>query len=235
MRTDLVQRMLDLLNPRGCAICDRRLAPEEQGLCERCLRHLPRTDFLLHPDDNVLSRMYWGRVPQVAQAVALIYYHSQSEAVWPIYKLKYYNRPQLGEDLGRVMGSAMQRTGFARGIDFIIPIPLAAVRERQRGYNQSEHFALGLSEALGLPVATDVVVRTTFEGSQTHKGTWDRTANVEHVFKLIHGEKIRGCHVLLVDDVVTTGATTCACAKQLALAGDVTISVAAIAFVDKKR
>ena len=112
----------------------------------------------------------------------------------------------------------------------IVPVPLAKKRLHQRGYNQSEEIAQGISEITGLPVYKKVVRRNSFKGSQTNKGRWDRQENVEHVFELIDAQAVCNRHLLLIDDVVTTGATCIACAKALCQAGNVRISILSLAF-----
>ena len=127
--------------------------------------------------------------------------------------------------MGRMVATELQRDGFFDGIDEIVPVPLTKERLRQRGYNQSEEIAKGINEITGLPINKDAVKRIVFKGSQTRRSRWDRQENVEYAFKLTHGEPIAGKHLLIVDDVVTTGATIIACAKELVKASNVKISV----------
>ena len=147
----------------------------EDEICSRCDSLLPRTDHLLHPYDNAMAQVYWGRVPSVARAAALIYHFTHSESSHPLYQLKYFRRPELGVALGRLMGQAMVKSGFTDGVDLIVPVPLAWQREEERGYNQSLMLAQGLSEATGIPVDNHVLVRTSFAGSQTRRTRWDRS------------------------------------------------------------
>ena len=132
--------------------------------------------------------------------------------------------------MGRMMARELQKSDFFEGIDAIVPIPLAKKRQRQRGYNQSEMLATGVSEITGLPIYNKVVKRTTFEGSQTNRGRWERNENVEKVFQLTDSEALHGKHILIIDDVVTTGATIIACAKELSKAEDVRFSILALGF-----
>ena len=142
-----------------------------------------------------------------------------------IYKLKYKSHPEIGPVMGRKVAVEFQRDNFFDGIDGIVPIPLAKKRFRQRGYNQSEEIARGINEITGIPIYTGIVKRTVFKGSQTRRMRWDRQENVEYAFSLVNGEPIIGKHLLVIDDVVTTGATIIACAKELVKAGNVKISV----------
>ena len=132
--------------------------------------------------------------------------------------------------MGRLMAREFLSSGFFDGIDAIIPVPLAPKRQRQRGYNQSEQLAHGISEITGLPIYNKVVRRVSFKGSQTNRGRWERNENVAHVFELRDAAAISGRHLLLVDDVVTTGATLIACAQELAQAGSIKVSVLALGF-----
>ena len=144
--------------------------------------------------------------------------------------MKYKDHPEIGEVMGRMMGKELMPSGFFDGIDGIIPVPLTKKRQRQRGYNQSEEIARGISEVTGLPLFDKVVKRVSFKGSQTNLGRWERNENVEKVFELIDGTTIQGKHLLIVDDVVTTGATCIACSKELVKAGDVKISILSLGY-----
>ena len=129
-----------------------------------------------------------------------------------------------------MMAKELMRNGLFDDIDALVPVPLAKKRERERGYNQSMMLAKGVSEVTSLPIANQVVRRTRFAGSQTRRGRWERNENVEDVFELQDADSISGKHLLLIDDVVTTGATIIACAKEMQKASNVRISVLALGF-----
>ncbi len=222
-------RLLDLISPRLCVVCGQRLSITEETLCSKCNLHLPRTGFQHDPYENIMAKMFWGRIP-IERAVALFYHEPHAETANIIYELKYKNHPEIGATIGRMAARELQLTDFFEGIEAIIPVPLAKKRQRQRGYNQSMEIAKGISEITGLPIYNKVVRRNIFEGSQTSKGRWERNENVDKVFELLDGESIRGRHLLVVDDVVTTGATVVACCRQLVKAGNVKISVMSIGF-----
>ena len=217
-------RLLDLISPRVCVVCGRRLSATEEVLCNKCNFHLPRTGFSNNPYENEMAKLFWGQIP-VERAAALFHYESHAETANIIYQLKYKDHPEIGPLMGRMMAAELQKEEFFDGIDVIVPVPLTRERLRQRGFNQSEEIAKGVSEITGLPINKDVVKRTVFQGSQTRRSRWERQENVEYAFQLTHGEPIAGKHLLIVDDVVTTGATIIACAKELAKAGNVKISV----------
>ena len=222
-------RLLDLISPRLCVVCGQRLTVSEETICSICNLHLPRTGFHQDPYENEMAKLFWHQIP-IERATALFYYVAHSETANIIYMLKYKNHPEIGEVMGRMTARELQTKGFFDGIDGIVPVPLARKRLRQRGYNQSMEIANGVSEITSLPIYNKVIRRNTFEGSQTNKGRWERNENVEKVFELIDSETVRGKHLLIVDDVVTTGATVIACAKELCKAGNVKVSVLALGF-----
>lgn len=199
-------------------------------MCAPCLLGLPYTDFLEKPYDNEMAKMFWKRVRHMEKAAALIYYqHTNVRNV--LFDLKYRHRPEVGEWLGALAARRMADTGFAEGVDCIVPMPLAPRRLRERGYNQCEVIARAMGRALDIPVVPDAVQRTAFNESQTSKGRWQRYENVKGAFVLKRRERIAGRHVLIVDDVVTTGATMSACAGLIDSVEGTTVSMFAVAFV----
>ena len=224
MRTGFWANLFDLIAPRTCTICGRRLAASEQTICVVCHLHLPLTHLEAKPYDNVMARLFWGILP-VERAAAMFYYEPHSEVARIIYDLKYHGQADIGIDMGQMAARQFARSNFFEGIDAIVPVPLTRMRRWQRGYNQSERIARGVSLETGLPVYTDVVKRQRFDKSQTKNSAWERLDNVEGAFVLTDGSRISGKHLLVVDDVVTTGATIKACALQLCQAGDVKISI----------
>lgn len=229
MKISFWHQLFDLLAPRPCVVCGRRLSLTEQVLCASCNMHLPRTGFQLNAYDNVMARLFWGIIP-IERAAALFYYETHSNISSILYDLKYHDHPEIGCEMGRLTACEFSEAGFFDGIDGIIPIPLAKNRQRQRGYNQSLCLAKGISRVTGLPIYNKVIRRTKFVKSQTQIGRRERQENVEDVFSLKHAATIRGSHILLVDDVVTTGATMAACARELLKAGDVKLSLLSLGF-----
>lgn len=229
MRTGLWSRVLDVISPRQCVVCGNRLSITEHGLCASCYLHLPRTTFQFSPHDNPMCQLFWGLAP-IDRAAALFFYEAHSEAAQLIYDLKYANRPDIGEDMGRMMAEEMLMAGFFDGIDALIPVPLSPKRKRQRGYNQSERVARGISRLTGIPVWTKVLRRKHFQRSQTTLLRHQRQQNVEDIFELRSTDGLAGKHVLLVDDVCTTGATLAACANTLKPVSGLNVSVLTLAF-----
>lgn len=223
-------RLFDLIAPRACVVCGKRLGIEEEIICSVCNIHLPRTHFAKDAYENEMAQLFWGRIP-IERCAALMFFQTHAQSANIVYDLKYHHRPEIGEAMGRMIAQEFHQDYFFDDIDLIIPLPLASQRERFRGYNQSLMIARGVSEATKLPIMTDVIIRKKFVSSQTQKDRWTRLDNVESVFELTHGEAIHGKHILLIDDVVTTGATICSCGEELAKAGEIKISVLAIGFV----
>lgn len=222
-------RLFDLLAPRFCVVCGRRLSPSEEVICAVCNMHLPRTEFHRTALDNMMARLFWGIIP-VERVAALFYYEAGSETANILYELKYHNHPEIGVAMGRMMGREFSETGFFDGIDLLVPVPLARSRHRHRGYNQSRQIAEGISQVTGLPIYDQVVCRTHFEKSQTQAGRWERQENVADVFEAKNLDEIRGRHILLIDDVVTTGATMVACAREL-LKSNIKLSLLSLGYV----
>ena len=222
-------RFLDFISPRVCVVCDHRLAPTERSLCSVCLFHLPRTNFHLKPLDNPMAQLFW-KLTNVQKAAALFYYQPHSETAQLVYRLKYNNRPDIGEDMGRVMAKEMQLSDFFSDIDVLLPVPLSRKRLRQRGYNQSEQLAVGISDVTHLPIVTKALRRKDFHQSQTTLNRWQRQENVADTFQLKDANQLQGKHVLLIDDICTTGATLIACAHALQDVEGIRISVLTLGF-----
>lgn len=217
-------RLLDLISPRLCVVCGSRLSVTEEVICNICNLHLPRTNNAKDAYENQMAKMFWGQLP-IEKAAALFYYESHAETANIIYQLKYKNHPEIGGVMGRMMAKELQGYDFFEGIDGIVPVPLTKSRLRERGYNQSDEIAKGISEITGLPIYNDFVKRIAFKASQTKKNRWERKENVEHVFVLNRQVPLHIHHLLVVDDVVTTGATIIACSRQLVGENEIKISV----------
>ena len=226
---NLWSRLLDLISPRQCAVCGHRLSLTEHAICTACYLHLPRTTYQFTPYDNPMTQLFWGLAP-VSRAAALFYYESHSEAAQLIYDLKYGNRPDIGEDLGRMMAEEMQMAGFFEGDGILVPVPLSTKRLRQRGYNQSEMICRGIHEKMGWTIAAKALRRKHFKQSQTSLMRHQRQENVADMFELRQTEGLEGKHILLVDDVCTTGATLTACANALSAIPDIRLSALTLGF-----
>lgn len=222
-------RLIDLVSPRRCVVCGGRLVGGEDVVCSRCNLDLPRTGYHFDPYENDMAKMFWGRM-KIERCATLMFYDAGSTATNVVRRMKYNNHPEIGVRMGAMMAAEMQASGFFDGIDLLMAVPLAANRLRQRGFNQSAELALGVSRETGIRVASGVVRRTEYKESQTMKHRWERNENVEGSFKLVDGAKVSGKHVLLIDDVATTGATLIACGSELLKAGGVSLSILTLAY-----
>ena len=229
MKTSLWSRILDLISPRQCVICGERLSITERALCSSCYLHLPRTTYQFTPYDNPMTQLFWGLAP-VSRAAALFFYEPHAEAAQLIYDLKYADRPDIGEDIGRMMAEEMQMADYFAGVDVIIPVPLSSKRKRQRGYNQSEMIARGIHEITHIPIMHRTLKRKHFHQSQTSLMRHQRQENVAEMFEWRDAKDLEGKHILLVDDVCTTGATLTACANVLKDIPAIRISVLTLGF-----
>jgi len=228
---DIADDFLSLFLPRPCLSCGIPLVRGEQVLCTGCMLDMARTDFHMRRG-NMLEQSFWGRC-NVERAAAYSVYNRGSRIRKLIHLLKYSGRKDIGFMLGELYGSVLMGSGFTDGIDMIIPVPLDPARERHRGYNQSLCIARGMASYCRLPVRNDILSRTGKSGSQTKRGRYERWENVEGLFSVSKPGEITGRHVLLVDDVITTGSTMEACVTALQSAGGVMVSVAALAAAQK--
>jgi ComF family protein len=200
----------------------------EKLICTGCYVLIPRTNFHLE-EDNPVARLFWGRC-RLEKAAAFSFYNRGSRIRNMIHSLKYRGNKEIGFELGNIYGSVLNRSGFLGGIDIIIPVPLHASKRRLRGFNQSEVISEGIGKASGLPVDTASVRRRELTDTQTRKSRYERWENVEGIFEVAAPEKLRGKHILLVDDVITTGSTIESIAGELLKIDGVMVSAAAIAY-----
>lgn len=194
----------------------------------RCHASLPKTEFEFYPN-NPVEKIYWGRLPLVS-ATAHCYFSKQAIMQHLMHQLKYRGNKDVGLYLGRLMGHSLASANRFRYVDALIPLPLFPIKERKRGYNQAAVLCDGIAEVLGKPVLKDVVVRNMHTESQTKKNRIERWLNMEGRFELAKPEKIAGKHLLLVDDVITTGATLEACGAVLLQGQNVQLSLATLCY-----
>ena len=224
---DLWDDFMSLLFPRLCYACGAHLLRNEKLICTECHVFIPRTGFHLKRE-NPVEQLFWGRC-KIEKAAAYSFYNRGSRIRRLIHNLKYRGAREAGFEIGRIYGDALRISGFTDDIDLIMPVPLHPSKEKQRGFNQSKIISDGLADTTGLPVVTDVLVRESRSATQTRRSRYDRWTNVEGIFAVYDSEKIKDRHILLVDDVITTGSTIEACANELLKVDGVRISVVAIA------
>lgn len=216
-----------LFFPEICEACGISLRKNEGIICIKCLYELPRTDFCYF-EDNMILHLFAGRL-KLEKATALFSFQKGSRFRKLLHSLKYKNKPEIGVLLGRELGAEMKKSGNFKNIDAIIPVPLHSKRLKERGYNQSEQIGHGISEILGIPQYTDVFFRNEYTKTQTRMNREERWNNVSGKFNVKNSEKIQNKHVLLVDDVITTGSTLEACGEILLQTEGLKLSIAVLA------
>jgi len=223
------QDFISLLFPGYCYACQESLAKGENVICTNCRLKLPYTNVHLQEKaDNLLLHRFFGKVP-VKQAFAYLYFRRSGRVQHLLHALKYKGVQEIGELLGNWYGRQLREINFNAELDLILPVPLHRQKKQKRGYNQADSFARGLSSALEVPWHDQVLIREKNTSSQTNKSRPERWANVAEVFKVAQPELVVGKRILLVDDVLTTGATLEACALMVLQAGAKEVSISTIA------
>jgi ComF family protein len=223
----LLDDFISLIFPNICACCGNSLWKYEEIICTHCDFHLPRTDFHLEPD-NQASRTFWGRV-KIEGATAGYYFNKGNRIQRLIHLLKYNGRKDIGIFLGEKQGVLLKSSPYFNTVEVIIPVPLHKKKLMKRGYNQSEQFAIGIGKIMNIPVNPYLLYRQKFTETQTKKSRFSRWQNVSGMFAVNDPVQLEGRHILLVDDVITTGATLESCIYALSTIPGLKISVAAIA------
>jgi ComF family protein len=223
-----INDFIGLIFPNICVGCGNSLWKNENVICTFCDFHLPRTDFH-HENDNPLIRIFWGRL-QIDSAATYLFFNKGNTVQQLVHSLKYKRRKDIGIWLGKQYGLYLKNAIPFNSADYIVPVPLHPKKFIKRGFNQSEQFAVGLSFSMNVPVETQVLYRQTKSETQTKKTRYLRWQNVEGIFAINEYKKFEGKHILLVDDVVTTGATLESCITALSGINGIRISIATIAF-----
>lgn len=230
MKTELNKLFGDFVSiffPRECGCCGCVLKHQEKFICVACDFHLPYTNFHEY-SDNDTARQLWGKAP-VEEACSFLLLQKDSRVEHLIYQIKYNRQPFLAEYFGYQYGLKLLKVQAYQGIDFIVPVPLHSSKFRKRGYNQSTYFGRGLSRAMEIPLREDILIRKKATISQTGKGRLDRYENVNDVFDCQPTVLMANVHILLVDDVLTTGATIVSAALTLLASFDCRISIVTLA------
>lgn len=222
---EIKDSFLHLIFPHICAGCGSDILNKENQLCIRCTEALPDTHFESHPN-NPVEKKFWGRL-QLQAATAQYYFTSESLIQRLTHQFKYRGNKELGFQLGRMMGDSLRRSARFH-VDALIPLPLFPNKERKRGFNQSVILCRGIAEYLQVAVLENVIIRPQHTETQTHKGRIERWRNMEGKFVLVNKAAIANKHVLLVDDVVTTGATLESCGNEILKAENVRLSIACL-------
>lgn len=228
MMMRLLNDVWEFFFPRYCVICGKRLLQGEEHLCLDCLCTLPRVSFN-NMEDNAISRLLWGKMP-IERAYAFLYYSKGGDVRDLLFQLKYHGNREIGYFLGRCMANDLLPSVFFDGIEGIVPVPLHEKKQKSRGYNQSELISEGISSVVRIPVLKNVLHRRQYTETQTHKSNYERWNNVMDVFESMSDERLSCKHVLLVDDVLTTGATLVACADALKKVRGIRVSILTLAW-----
>ncbi|GAB3419714.1 ComF family protein [Niabella aquatica] len=220
--------LLHLFYPHVCAGCGADVLPAKSHLCIKCIHDLPLTYFEKQAD-NPVEKMLTGRI-RFHEATAQLYFTKNSALQHIMHEFKYRGNKDLGHQLGLIMGNQLLESGRFKHLEALIPLPLHESRERKRGYNQAAILCNGIAEILHVPVVNHAVKRTSATETQTKKSRIDRWQNIEGKFILEDESKIAYKQVLLVDDVITTGATIDACTTALSEAKGTVINIAALCY-----
>lgn len=230
--TKYTSSFFNLFYPNVCLVCSHSLLNGESVTCFRCQAALPQTNFWTDPENKMMKR-FWGRV-DVKGAVALYHFNKGEGVQQLIHELKYRGRKDVGEYVGRQMGYKLLEPGsIIKHVDLVVPVPLHWKKLKSRGYNQCDYFAKGVAEVMNISWAADALIRHSENISQTKKQRHDRWNNVAEIFGIENEGLLKGKHILLVDDVVTTGATAEACLQTIIKVTGTSASFASIAAAER--
>jgi ComF family protein len=211
--TSLARDFVNLIYPELCCACGAVLNEDENLICLHCEAELPRTNFHTFRE-NPMERVFWGRVP-IQKAASYVYFQKSSHVQDVMHRIKYKGIKEAAHKLGSWYGRELSETGFLKDVDMLIPVPLHRKKQRQRGFNQSEWLANGISDTTGIPVNTTALAREQWSETQTRKGRYLRWQNVEGIFVVKDATALENKHVVIIDDVITTGATLESCVRKI--------------------
>ena len=225
----ILNDILNLFFPNLCRLCKKPLIDGENQICLNCLYDLPRTNFHKIKTLNPAEQLFMDN-PNIVHAYSFLYYGKGGNVQKLIHSLKYYDNKELGYLLGRQAALGLQKANSPLcKTELLLPVPLHPRKQKQRGYNQSEWIALGLSSVWNTPINMSVLQRTKESDTQTHKAIYNRWINVKDIFAVQNTNELKGKHILLIDDVITTGSTIRGCIKALHIVPGLQISVFSIA------
>lgn len=219
--------LLNLIYPDLCAVCGRTLIKGEKIICISCICNIPKTNYHLQPG-NPVEKLFWWKVA-VVRGSSFFFFTKGSPFQKLLHELKYKGNKEVGEVLGKYAGIDLPDSPEFCTVDIIVPVPLHPKKQAKRGYNQSEWIARGLASAMQKPIDTKTLVRIRENATQTRKTVFDRYENTQDIFALKDRATFSGKHILLVDDVLTTGATLEACIQALQESPDIKVSVFTLA------
>jgi len=227
MKFPLLYYLTELIFPRLCVTCGDKLIEQERWICLHCLHHIPRTNFHL-TTENPVAQLFYGRV-RIEFATSFFYFTKGSKYQSLVHNLKYKGMKELGAEIGKHFAIDLLQSIDFSSVDLIIPVPLHPKKEKKRGYNQSWWIAIGMAAQMKKQVSVGNLIRVIATETQTRKTRFERWKNVEGIFEIRYPEDFCGKHILLVDDVVTTGSTIEACAQAILSKTDARVSIATLA------
>ena len=219
---------ISLFYPTYCKGCGQTLIRGEKHLCCHCLSNLPKTNFHTYKN-NPIEMIFAGRVP-IFRATSFCFFRQGNVIQTVVHQLKYNKNQAIGTYMGHLLGSCLLKDKEFASIDIILPIPLHPNKRKKRGYNQSECIGKGLAKIMSKEMDTTSLIRTVETSSQTKKTRYERVENTSGIFQVTSPEKLTNKHILLIDDVITTGATIESAAQQLVSLIGTKVSVASLAY-----
>ena len=223
-----LKSFVTLFFPKVCKKCGNELQANNELLCKKCCDTLPKTNYE-NSKNNPVEQLFWGKV-KVEHAFSFFYFRKGETLHKIVHLLKYKGNKKAGELLGTFAGKKMVKMVHRPHFDYLIPVPLHPKKFAKRGYNQCEILCDSISKITDIPVINNLLLRNIHNVSQTKKGKYERWQNVEGIFKLENSDTMQGKHLLLVDDIITTGSTIEACCATLLKIPNVKVSVMSIGY-----
>lgn len=221
----------ELFFPNNCDLCGNSLFSHENYICNKCTKKLPRTYFNM-VNSNPAEQSLWGRI-DLENVYCFLFYIKEGTTQQLLHSLKYKGEKELGKELANIFASELKETHSLKDIDILIPVPLHPKKQFKRGYNQSEWIAKGIKESTNLPIDNTTLIKSHHTETQTRKNRFSRYLSSKEMFSINDESKLKGKHVLLIDDVLTTGATIEACYNALSKTNDIIVSVLTLAYSSK--
>lgn len=224
----ILKDMFAIFFPEECLCCNESLASNESIICLTCRHDLPLTNFSFE-ENNLIEKSFYGRIP-LENATSLLYFFKKGNVQRLIHELKYNKQQQVGTLIGDWLGEQLIESNRFKTVDCIIPVPLHPKKLKKRGYNQVTTFGESLAKKLAIPYYENILIRVSSTNTQTKKMRFDRWKNVHELFHMENNFILENKHILLIDDVITTGATLESCYDALNTTKNIKISIACMAY-----